>query len=210
MQLRAAGLLVISVALNVLAADPTTSNYEIKPIVLPGANGAVALDYFAYDPAAGKLWVPASNLGTVDVIDEKTDAVSQITGFKTGEIERRGQKRIVGPTSASIGDGVVYVGNRGDATLCAIDAKTMERGGCVPASPDHSIMPDGVAYVAATKEVWINTRPAPGTNADTAKSLHVFDASDPKPLKWKAKIPLENLGESYAGDNQRGICYPNF
>ena len=53
MQFRAAGLLVISVALNVFAADPTASNYEIKSIVLPGANGAVTLDYFAYDPAAG-------------------------------------------------------------------------------------------------------------------------------------------------------------
>src|SRR5205823_8892008 len=104
MQLRAAGLLVISVALNVFAADPTTSNYEIKPVALPGASGPITLDYFAYDPATGKLWVPASNLGAVDVIDEKTDTVSQISGFKTGEFERRGQKRIVGPTSATIGD----------------------------------------------------------------------------------------------------------
>src|SRR5882757_5084324 len=182
MQLRAAGLLVISVALNVFAADPTTSNYEIKPIVLPGANGSVTLDYFAYDPATRKLWLPASNLGSVLAIDEKTDAVSQITGFKTGEIERRGQKRIVGPTSATIGDGVVYVGNRGDATLYLIDKKTLERGECVPASPDHSITPDGVVYIAATKEVWINTRPATAGNVDPAKSLHVFDAADPRHL----------------------------
>src|SRR2546430_14719398 len=99
MQLRTAGLLVISVALNVFAADPTTPNYEIKPIVLPGANGAVTLDYFACDHATGKVWVPASNLGSVAVIDEKTDAVSQRTGFKIGEIERRGHKVTVGPTS---------------------------------------------------------------------------------------------------------------
>ena len=209
MQLRAAGLLVISVALTVLAADPTTPNYEIKPIVLPDANGPVTLDYFAYDPATRKLWLPASNLGSVAVIDEKTDAVSQITGFKTGEIERRGQKRIVGPTSATIGDGVVYTGNRGDATVCVIDAKTLERGECVPASPDHSITPDGVVYVAATKEVWINTRPATAANVDPAKSLHVFDATDPRHLKWKAAIPLENLAEGYAVDNKRGLFYTN-
>src|SRR5205807_8421073 len=159
MQLRAAGLLVISVALTVLAADPTASNYELKPIALPGANGPVTLDYFAYDPATRKLWVPASNLGSVAVIDEKTDAVSQITGFKTGEIERRGQKRIVGPTSATIGDGVVYIGNRGDATLCWIDKSSLNRGECVPASSDHSVTPDGVLFVAATKEIWINARP---------------------------------------------------
>src|SRR5438105_15820128 len=147
MQFRAAGLLVISVALNVFAADPTTSNYEIKPIPLPGANGPVALDYFAYDPATGKLWVPASNLGSVVAIDEKTDAVSQITGFKTGEIERRGQKRIVGPTSATIGDGGVYAGNRGDATVGATDAKRLERGEDDAAANDHSVTADGVEYV---------------------------------------------------------------
>ena len=61
MQLRAAGLLVISVALTVLAPDPTTPNYEIKPIVLPGANGPVTLDYFAYDPATGKYSRTAMN-----------------------------------------------------------------------------------------------------------------------------------------------------
>src|SRR2546427_11492527 len=92
------------------AAD---TNYELKAISLPGASGAVALDYFAYDRATGKLWVPASNTGSVDVIDEKTDAVSQITGFPTGEIERRGKKNTVGPTAARAGEGVVYIGDRG-------------------------------------------------------------------------------------------------
>ena len=194
---------------HTLGQTSPTPGDELKPISLRGANGAVALDNFTYDPGTGKVWVPASNIGAVDVIDEKTDSVAQITGFKTGGIERRGQKRTVGPTAATIGVGVVYVGNRGDATLCVIDARKMERVECIPASQDHSITPDGVVYVAATKEVWINTRPAPGANADAAKSLHVFDASDPQHLKWKTKIPLENLGEGYAVDNKRGLFYTN-
>src|SRR5438132_432237 len=189
-------------------ADPAPS-YELKPISLPGANGAVALDYFAYDPATGKLWVPASNTGSLDVIDEKTDAVTQVTGFKTGEIERRGRKVTLGPTAASIGDGVVYIGNRGDATLCVIDAKTLACGECVPLSTDHSVTPDGVLYVAATKEVWITTRPVSSSNAEAAKVLQVFDASDPRHLKWKTKIPLDGLAESYAVDNGRGLFYTN-
>src|SRR5882762_3779587 len=102
-------------------AQKTASDYQLTPIRLPGAGGVVALDYFAYDRVTGKLWVPASNTGSVDVIDEKTDAVTQITGFPTGEIERRGKKITVGPTAASIGNGVVYIGNRGNATLCVID-----------------------------------------------------------------------------------------
>ena len=191
--------------------DPAPS-YELKPISLPGATGAVALDYFAYDPATRKLWVPASNTGSVDVIDEKTDAVSQVSGFKTGEIERRGRKITVGPTAASIGDGVVYIGDRGDATLCVIDAKTLARGGCVQlvsSSADGKITPDGVVYVAATRELWITTRPISAGDAAAAKSLQIFDASDPSHLKWKTKIPLDGLAEGYAVDNGRGLFYTN-
>src|SRR5438552_3850557 len=190
--------------------SPTpASDYELKRINLPGATGAVALDYFAHDGATGKLWVPASNTGSVDVIDEKTDAVSQITGFPTGEIERRGKKITVGPTAASVGDGVVYIGNRGNARLCVIDAKTFTRGECVPASPDRGVTPDGVLYVAATREVWITTRPTLGGDPAAAKSLQVFDASNPRRLKWKSKIPLDDLAEGYAVDNDRGLFYTN-
>src|SRR6184192_4120034 len=146
--------------------SPTpASDYELKRINLPGATGAVALDYFAHDRATGKLWVPASNTGTVDVIDEKTDAVSQITGFPTGEIEQRGKKITVGPTAASIGNGVVYIGNRGNATLCVIDAKTFTRGECVPTSPDRGVTPDGVLHIAAAREFWITLRVKAGDSA---------------------------------------------
>src|SRR5213075_1181886 len=202
--------IVLFIASQIIAApEDSAANYELKRINLPGATGAVALDYFAHDRATGKLWVPASNTGSVDVIDEKTDAVSQITGFPTGEIERRGKKITVGPTAASIGNGVVYIGNRGNATLCVIDAKTFTRGECVPSSPDRGVTPDGVLYVAATREVWITTRPTLGADPAAAKSLQVFDASDPQRLKWKSKIPLDNLAEGYAADNDRGLFYTN-
>src|SRR4029453_17366626 len=114
--------LVSAAALEVSAA---ATKYDLKPINLPGATGTVALDYFAYDRATGKVWVPASNTGSVDVIDETTDAISQITGFPTGEIERRGRKITVGPTAASVGAGVIYIGDRANGTLCVIDAKSL-------------------------------------------------------------------------------------
>jgi DNA-binding beta-propeller fold protein YncE len=192
-------------AVYVHAANTT---YGLKPIPLPGATGPVALDYFAYDRTTGKLWVPASNTGSVDVIDEKTDAISRVSGFPTGEIERRGRKIAVGPTAASIGDGVVYIGNRGDATVCVIDAKTLTRGECVPVSLDRAVTPDGVVYVAATREVWVTLRVKVGDNA-AAKGLEIFDASDPHHLKRKTRIPLDGLAEGYAVDNQRGLFYTN-
>jgi DNA-binding beta-propeller fold protein YncE len=206
--IKSGAIALIEVVL-VLTARGADSNYELKPITLPSATGPVALDYFVYDSTTGKLWLPASNTGSVDVIDERTDAVSQITGFQTGEIERRGRRITVGPTAAAVGDGVVYIGNRGEATLCVIDTKTLARGECVPASPDRTVTPDGVVYVAATREVWITTRPKVGADPAAAKSLQIFDASDPQHLKWKAKITLDGLAEGYAVDNQHGLFYTN-
>src|SRR5215475_5158378 len=154
-------------------------------IALPGASGVVSLDYFAYDRSTRKLWVPASNTGNVDVIDENSGAVSQVSGFRTGEVELRGRKVTLGPTAVSIGDGVVYIGNRGDSSLCTIDARTLERGDCLevaPPSAGRAAAPDGVVYVAATRELWITTGAPPLGIASADKSLQVFDASDPRHL----------------------------
>jgi DNA-binding beta-propeller fold protein YncE len=197
------------IARDAHAAD---SKYELKPINLPGATGVVTLDHFAYDRATGKLWVPASNTGNVDVIDEKSGAVSEVTGFKTGEVELRARKVTLGPTPVSIGDGVVYIGNGGDSSLCVIDARTLERGECLevaPPSAGRAAAPDGVIYVAATRELWITTGAPPLGIALAGKAIQVFDASDPRHLKPKTKIPLEGSAEGYVVDNQRGLFYTN-
>jgi len=195
-----------------LSAGPVSSDYELKPIALPGATGAVALDYFAYDRATEKLWVPASNTGSVDVIDDATDTVSQVTGFRTGEVELRGRTVTLGPTAVTIGDGVVYIGNRGDSTLCIIDARSLERGECLQVaqpSAGREAAPDGVVYVAANRELWITTGAPPLGVASADKSIQVFDASDPRHLKLKMKIPLNGSAEGYAVDNQRGLFFTN-
>jgi hypothetical protein len=195
-----------------LNAHKVTSDYELKPIPLPGATGVVSLDYFAYDRSTGTLWVPASNTGRVDVIDEKSDAVSQVTGFKTGEVELRGRKVPLGPTAVSVGDGVVYIGNRGDSSLCVINAQTLKREECLqvaPVSAGPASAPDAVVYVAATKELWVTTGAPPIGVPSADKTIQVFDASDPRHLKLKLKIPLDGSAEGYAVDNQRGIFYTN-
>ena len=208
----AATSLSIFLAAMQLNAQKAVSDYELKPIPLPGSSGVVTLDYFAYDRATGKLWVPASNTGSVDVIDESTDVVSQVIGFKTGEVELLGRKVTLGPTAVSIGDGVVYIGNRGDSSLCIIDTHTLERGDCLevaPPSAGRAAAPDGVIYVAATHELWITTGAPPLGISSADKSLQVFDVSDPHHLKFKMKIPLNGSAEGYAVDNQRGLFYTN-
>src|SRR5215471_4305080 len=92
----------------------SSKDFRVTRLPLPDANGVVALDYFAYERRHGRIWVPASNLGVVAVIDTETDKITTVGGFRTGEVEFGGKKRLLGPTSVAIGDGVVYIGSRGD------------------------------------------------------------------------------------------------
>ena len=176
----------------------STPSTNVRGIALPGAPvDGVSMDFLVYDRARHRVWVPAGNTGSVDVIDAATVKVTRIEGFPTKEVERNGNKRTVGPSSASVGDGVVYVGNRADWSVCAVDAESMQKGACLVL--DSS--PDAVAWVAATKEVWVTT--------PRDKSIRVLDASRPRTLAAKAKISLPGEPECYAVDDARGIFFTN-
>ncbi len=171
------------------------TSYSVRELVLPGASDAgILMDYIAFDPSTGSLWAPAGNTGAVDVVDTATGAVRQITGFATAEMGTGDRKRTVGPSSVSVGKGTVYVGSRGDSTLWAIDAKTLARG----ASHRFDSMPDGVAYVAPTSEVWVTT--------PRDKSIRILDAAT---LEEKAKLTFEGNPEGFAVDAARGRFYTN-
>jgi hypothetical protein len=92
----------------------------VTRLQLPDANGVVPLDYFAYERRHARVWLPASNLGVVALIDTATDKITTLGGFRTGEVELLGKKRLLGPTSVTIGEGVVYIGNRGDSSICVV------------------------------------------------------------------------------------------
>ena len=111
-----------------------------ESIALPGGP-PVGMDYLAYDAQTGLLFVPASNTGKVDVLDTKSGKLQSIDGWKT---EKRGE-RIAGVTAATVGGGFVYVGNRADSSICAVEIKSLTRRGCVA----RSSQPDGVFYVGS-------------------------------------------------------------
>jgi hypothetical protein len=77
------------------------------------------MDYIAFDPTTNSLWVPGGNTAAVDVVDVATGKVRQIQNLPTAEVPARGGTRILGPSGVSIGDGVVYIGNRGGSEVCA-------------------------------------------------------------------------------------------
>jgi DNA-binding beta-propeller fold protein YncE len=168
-----------------------------KPIALPGATAPASLDYLAYDAAHAHVWVPVGDTGSADVYDVASGAFTRVDGFATAEREFKGRKRMMGPSSVSLGDGVAYVGDRASGEVCVVDATKLTRGACLKlASP-----PDGIAYVAATKEVWVTT--------PRAQSIAVLDASKPAVLKVKATIKLDGAPEGYASDGARGVFITN-
>lgn len=181
------------------AAPPSTPQirFSSRPVPLPGATGVVSLDYLACERSAGRVWIPAGNTASVDVLDIASGKLSRIEGFTTKEVEARGKKRQMGPSSATVGEGFVYVGNRADSQVCAIDAAKLVRGDCITlATP-----PDGLQYVATTHEVWVTT--------PRDKSITILDASKPAKLKAKGKIALDGEPEGYAVDNTHGVFYTN-
>jgi DNA-binding beta-propeller fold protein YncE len=169
----------------------------VKAIALPGADGGVFLDYLAYDATNHRVWVPAGGTARVDVIDAKTGDLTPIEGWPTKEMERRGHKFNVGPSAATVGDGVVYIGNRGDSSVCAVDAKTLAKKGCVML--DSS--PDGLQYVAATHEVWVTT--------PRDRKIQIVDAKKPGELKVVGKVDFDGEPEGFAVDNKRRVFFTN-
>jgi uncharacterized protein (TIGR02246 family) len=184
-----------------------------RSLLLPGADGKpVLMDYLAADRSSGRVWVPAGETGSVDVIDVQSGSIARIDGFPTLEQDLLGSRWKLGPSSAAIGSEVVYVGNRGDSKICIIDAKTLKRERCIsvgPASGGLASSPDALVFVASTKELWVTMGAPPLGIPPKRTEIAVFDAPSPRALRLKDRIPVPGAPEGYAVDERRGIFYTN-
>ena len=194
-------LLLLVVALGTLglgsrAVAQQDLTYTTHTLALPShGQGNVTMDYITFDPKTGYVWVPAINIGSVFVIDTDNEKVHEIVGFATREVELRGRKGVQGPSGVSVGDGVVYIGDRADRSICAVDERTLARKNC-----GHiDSTPDGVVYVAATDEVWVTS---PGDD-----SVRILDSHT---LQQRAKLTFDGRPEGYAVDTKRGRLYMNY
>ena len=206
MKQRIALLLIVIAGMAALAANAgreakdetkdANTNYTVRTLALPDhGKGNITMDYIAYDAKTGSVWVPAINIGSVYVVDSSSNRVREISGFATNEVEAGGRKRTQGPSGVSVGEGVVYIGDRADASICAIDEKMLSRKNC--AHIDST--PDGVVYVAPSKEVWVT---APRDN-----SVRILDAQT---LTQKEKLTFDGRPEGYAVDAKRHRFYMNY
>ena len=173
----------------VLAIAAAVATLTATSISLPDP-APVSIDYFAWDAQHHKLWVPAGNTGKVDVIEG--DKVVAIKDQPTAPSPRPGRPN-VGPSSVGIGNGVAYVGNRADKSVCAFDTEKLSKGRCATVSSK----PDGVTWVGATHEVWVTT--------PDEKTLTIINP-DSGAL---SAIKLDGEPESFAVDDARGRFYTN-
>ena len=130
------------------AGSPPTLSVHLLSL-LPSAPGRIGMDYLGYEPGTNQVWAPGANTGRVFVVDGTTETVRSVEGFPTRELNGR----VLGPTSVTLGPASAFIGNRADASVCEVNLQTLKRGTCVTL-PDS---PDGLAYVASTKEVWATT-----------------------------------------------------
>jgi DNA-binding beta-propeller fold protein YncE len=184
-------------ATTAAATDGGPTQLSARALALPGATAPVTLDYIVYERARARVWVPVGDTGSVDVLDVASGSFVRVDGFKTAEREVRGKKRMMGPSAAAVGDGFVYIGNRATSEVCPVDTATLKLGKCLKLSSPT----DGVAYVAAAKEVWVTT--------PRDQSLTVLDASKPDALKIKTTIKVDGAPEGYAVDDARGLFFTN-
>lgn len=204
--------LLLSVATAISGEKSAATNFTITPIALPGANGLVMLDYFAYDRTSRRLWVPAGNTGSVDVIDTATDQIRRVEGFPVAQVEFRGKLRPVGPSSVAIGKGVVYIGSRADSRICGVDIQSLKLGRCfefAPPSAGIAAAPDALIYISATRELWATSGAPPIGVPAADRSIQILSASQPASLARAGKIPLSGSAEGYAVDNLHGRFYTN-
>src|SRR5262245_624529 len=195
------GLAIVAAAAMCSVTTGAAMGQEVSGVTgltLPGAPAdGVFLDYLAIDHVRHRVWVPAGGTGKVVVIDTTTQELRSLDQFPTAEVERQGRKRVVGPSSATVGDGFVYVGNRADSSVCAIEAGALTRRECVTLGSS----PDAVVYVHSTREVWVTT---PRDN-----SIVVLDVAKPAAPRVTGSFTLDGAPEGYAVDDAHGAFYTN-
>ncbi len=174
-----------------LATTPPVPELAVVSVHLPGDRETVSLDYLAADRPTGRVWIPAGDAGRVDVLEVASREVHSIAGFAVGH-NRHG-----GPSAVSLGGGLAFIGDRATSEICTVDARQLVKLACMPLGA----WPDGVQYVATTRELWITT---PGDDA-----IRVVDASRPSQPKTVARVPLPGSPEGYAVDAIRGWFFTN-
>jgi DNA-binding beta-propeller fold protein YncE len=180
-----------------IAAVLLAAGVSLLPLPLPGGEGGIGFDDLRFSPELGKLLVPAGRSGRLDLIDPKTRAVLEVTGFTATREGPRGHSQ--GTTSADSGDGLVFASDRSQRSLIVIDPAARKIVGMVKLGGS----PDYVRWVAPTREVWVSE---PGSKR--IETFRLLEKSPPK-LEPAGNIGITDGPESLEIDPVRHRAYSN-
>src|SRR5919201_230406 len=169
----------------------------VTPLSLPGGEGGIGFDDLRFSADLHHLLVPAGASGRLDLVDPKTQGISEIAGFSTAPQRERGHSQ--GTTSADSGDGLVYASDRTAGTLVIVDPGAKR----IVSSVKLGGTPDYVRWVAPLREVWVTE---PG-----AKVIEMWRLTDKAPPKLASVGTLEvsDGPESLEIDTARRRAYAN-
>ena len=141
-------MLTLIVAL--LAASPAhCPPSKPCPVELPRGKGGIGFDDLGYAPKLGKLLVPAGWTGSLDLVDPRSLAVTQVPGFSIAPGFGGGHEQ--GVTSADEGPGVLFATDRTRHWVSVVEPGP--RG-----IRSHALLqyePDYVRWVAPLGQVWV-------------------------------------------------------
>ena len=78
-----------ALAISLHAANDSGATYTTRTLALPDhGKGNITMDYIAYDSKTGYVWVPAINIGSVDIVNTTDGSV------RSGPQRNIGRRRI--------------------------------------------------------------------------------------------------------------------
>ena len=174
------------------AASPPSA----AAIAIPGGEHGIGFDDMVYSPELRRFIIPAGQTGNLVLISPGSGALTVIAHVSdTTGAAGHGK----GITSAAVGLGYIFAGNRSAQEIAIIDPRTNH----VVARQPLAAAPDYVRYVNAQRELWVTE---PG-----AEQIQVFQvhADDTPRLEPGDTIHVPGGPESLVIDDRRGVAYTN-
>jgi hypothetical protein len=190
-------LMAVLLASRATAQPPAPPVLPAEPFALPGGDGAIGFDDFAFPAGLRQVLIPAGRTGRLDLIDPQSRKVREIGGFQAAAATAGGHGE--GTTSADEGGRYLFAIDRTAMRLSVVDPRKgkIVSGAALAGSPDY------VRFVAPTNEVWV-------TEPDK-EAIEIFSLShaDPPVPKHETLLVVSGGLESLVVDAGRKLAYSN-
>ncbi len=176
------------------------------PVELPRGAPGIEFDDIQFGASLGKVIVPAGRTGSVDLIDQDSSTVTELTGLSASDsytvvpatVALRVGTRY-GSTSATEAGRYVVALDATAQTLNVLDPATAQLVASAPLGGPS----DYVHYVASAREIWV-------TNPYTANlDVYSLPESDPPTPSKVGSFPIPGGPESLVIDETRHRAYTN-